>query len=175
MKCMLRTPALSDAFNAGAPARERHELVYFNVPPFLSAGVYQGYVLHGILIYFHIMKYQHQRVGIMERSMEALFSFSLHHPIARSALRRETEFRATSWGTPSGVTERRFRATISHSDSNILSCPRTALHTQPHVNDPSASVCVWWEWGWTPSVGLRSLPDSFSGNESLPVTVQYIY
>lgn len=76
MKCMLRTLPLSDALNAGAPARERYELVYFNVPPFLSAGVYQGYVLHGILIYFHIMKHQHQRVEIIKRSRK-LFSLSL--------------------------------------------------------------------------------------------------
>lgn len=35
--------------------------------------------------------------GNNREEQEALFSFSLYHPIARSPLRLETEFRATSW------------------------------------------------------------------------------
>lgn len=90
-------------FNKAALAHEqdeeKDELVHFNVSPFLSARVYQGYALHCILIYFYIIKYRHQRVEIMERSKKLFFSFYLYlfsHPIARLVLRRETEFTATS-------------------------------------------------------------------------------
>lgn len=68
-------------FNKAALAHEqdekkkKDELVHFNVSPFLSARVYQGYALHRILIYFYIIKYRHRRVEIMERSRKLFFFF----------------------------------------------------------------------------------------------------
>lgn len=65
-------------FNKAALAHEQdekknYELVHFNVAAFLSVRVYQGYALHHILIYFHIIKYWHQRLEIMERSRKLFF------------------------------------------------------------------------------------------------------
>lgn len=102
MLCMLQEGLISiKQLQPNKMEEKKDELVHFNVAPFLSARVYQGYALHCILIYFHIIKYWHQKAEIMERSRKLFFflSFCLYlfsHPIVRLVLRRETEFTATS-------------------------------------------------------------------------------
>lgn len=101
--------------------KKKDELVHFNVAAFLSIRVYQGYALHRILIYFHIIKYWHQRLEIMERSRKLFFSFCLYlfsHPFARLVLRWRQSSRPQDEDIERGDREIQCvrRALIKHSD-----------------------------------------------------------
>jgi len=114
MKCMLCMQQAGH-FNKAALAHEQDggkktdELVHFNVTAFLSVRMYQGYALHRILIYFHIIKYWHQRLEIMERSWKLFFFFlplSLLSSIRSLSVQMGDRVHGHKMRTLSGVTER---------------------------------------------------------------------